>query len=98
MSASEQVKQMKEYLLASPDGSRIFIYYVGHGLLIGGAGGASEYVLACRDTSHQAKLGTSITVAAIGELLKSVAARLDVVIILDEVHAPKKSSLAYAVA
>lgn len=83
MSASEQVQQMKEYLLASPDGSRVFIYYIGHGLLIGGAGGTSEYVLACRDTSHQAKLGTSITVAALGELLKSVAARLDVVIILD---------------
>lgn len=83
MSASEQVKQIKEYLLASPDGSRVFIYYIGHGILISGAGGASEYVLACRDTSHHAKLGTSITVAAIGELLKSVAARLDVVIILD---------------
>lgn len=83
MSASEQIKWMKEYLQSAASGSRVFIYYIGHGILIPGAGGASEYVLACRDTSHEAKLGTAITVAALGEMLRSVAARLDVVMILD---------------
>jgi len=81
-SASEQIKQMGVFLTGRGSG-RLFIYYIGHGIPIAGAGSGSEFVLACRDTRQTAKLGTALTVAALAELLKSAASRLDVVMLLD---------------